>query len=378
MSSGELRVALVVGTLARGGAEKQLVHLAAALRRPGIDVRLYSLTRGEFYESALLRSGITPEWIGQRGFPPARLSSLLVALSRFRPHVVQSSHFFGNLYAGLAARWTGALGLGAVRNDGRYEVEGYPGWGRALLRAPQALVTNSFAAKRNLEAMGLQSANLHVLHNVIDLGSFDRSNLDAPALDGSDGIPVAIVVARHAVEKRLEMFIQALALARADGTALHGLVVGDGPARAELEARAEALGLRAPVLRFLGQREDVPGLLRRSHLFVLPSRHEGFPNVILEAMAARLPVVSTAAGDAGVVVREGETGFVVPFDDPAALADRMRELARMSDLRHRLGNAGRRRVEDHYAPEGLCERMLAIYRAAARRESTLRLLAHLT
>jgi glycosyltransferase involved in cell wall biosynthesis len=97
-------------------------------------------------------------------------------------------------------------------------------------------------------------------------------------------------------------------------------------------------------------------------VFVLTSEHEGFPNVVLEAMAARLPVVTTPAGDSAEVVQDGETGFVVGFDDREALVKRIMQLADSPELRGRLGEAGRKRVEECYGSEQLAERLFAVYR----------------
>jgi glycosyltransferase involved in cell wall biosynthesis len=109
----------------------------------------------------------------------------------------------------------------------------------------------------------------------------------------------------------------------------------------------------------------VPRLLARADMLVLTSQHEGFPNVLLEAMAARLPVVTTPAGDATRLVRDGSTGFVVPFDDEDLLAARLGQLATSPALRRAFGRAGRDVVELEYRTERLAGRALAIYRQAA-------------
>ena len=117
-SRRSLRIALIAGTLGQAGAEKQLVYMARSLREAGADLRVYSLTRGEFYEAHLRELGVEPRWFGRFGnirFAniPLRLASLAGQLGRFRPHIVQSGHFFCNLYAGLCGRLTGALPMGA-------------------------------------------------------------------------------------------------------------------------------------------------------------------------------------------------------------------------------------------------------------------------
>jgi glycosyltransferase involved in cell wall biosynthesis len=155
------------------------------------------------------------------------------------------------------------------------------------------------------------------------------------------------------------------------------VLVGDGPERGTLEELAGALGLLPDAVWFAGRRNDVPVLLRGSHMYVLTSGHEGFPNVLLEAMAARLPVVATPAGDAGVIVQDGASGFIVAHDDEGALAARLVELARSTELRARLGAAGRARVEANYGCSVMRGRLVSIHRAIAERLHNRRFLAAL-
>src|SRR6266566_9342229 len=112
-----LRVALLAGTLGRGGAEKQLVYMARALQEAGVRVRVYTLGRNEFHEATLGATGLRPIAIGRAAHPLLRLMTLTCALRHFRPHVVQAAHFYVNLYVALASRLTGSLSIGAIRSD---------------------------------------------------------------------------------------------------------------------------------------------------------------------------------------------------------------------------------------------------------------------
>jgi glycosyltransferase involved in cell wall biosynthesis len=183
---------------------------------------------------------------------------------------------------------------------------------------------------------------------------------------GEIGDTRAIFVGRLIPVKRLERFFLALIMARRQHSALKGIIAGDGMARPRLEKMATNMCLSPESLTFLGQRNDVPALLRSAHMLVLCSDEEGFPNVLLEAMAARLPVITTPAGDASIVVENGVTGYVVPFNDVEAMARRMVQLARSPELCRQLGEAGRKRVEQHYSCEGLGDRLLAIYNDVAK------------
>ena len=370
-----LRVAFVAGTLARGGAEKQLVHMAAELARAGVDVRVYALTRDDDNGRALAALGHAPVWIGRLAAPPARLAALAAGLATFRPHIVQAGHFFTNLYAAAGAPVCGAAGIGAIRSDVRYELGGHGVWGRPLLAAPADLIANSWAGKQAAERAGRAPSTVHVVPNVIDLAAFEHAG-GMPAPWPGAG-PVAIAVGNLLPVKRIDRFLAALRLARLRSPDLRGVVVGDGPERQRLEATAAELGLLPDGIAFLGSRDDVPGLLRQADMLVLSSEHEGFPNAVLEAMGARLPVVATPCGDVERIVADGVTGFVVPPDDAEGMAERMSALAGSLELRRRLGDAGRAVAERTYASWRLAGRLQETYQAIAERRRRARLAAAL-
>lgn len=363
--SHSLRVALVAGTLDQGGAEKQLLYMAVALQRVGVDVRVYSLRRGEYYEAALKSSGITPIWIGRFENPLIRLASLTKALWIFRPHIVQASHFFTNLYAAISARLCGAISIGAIRNDIAFEHQENGRWWRWLFRMPSALLANSRAAAHSASALGRLSRRVRVLPNAIDLAAFDRQMDSADLEPAKSGPGVIITVGRLVRAKRQDRFLRALTYVRKRNPEVRGVVIGSGPMRPELESLASSLGLIPDGVQFLGRCDNVTALLRQAEIFVLTSDYEGFPNVLLEAMAARLPVVTTSAGDSAAVVQDDQTGYVVGPEDLQGLTDRIISLADSSELRRRLGEEGRKRVEEHYGFEHLPKRLLAIYRGIA-------------
>ncbi|HEY9426077.1 MAG TPA: glycosyltransferase [Gemmatimonadaceae bacterium] len=377
------RVALVAGTLGQGGAEKQLLYLVRALLAMEAEVVVCSLTRGEYHESALRELGVEPRWIGRHANPAVRTVALAAALRDFGPHIVQSAHFYTNLYVSLVAPLYGAMSIGTARSDIVHEVAANGSWGRWLLRLPGSLLVNSYAAKRNAVKYGRDDEDVHVLPNVIDLAAFDEAAALEREADGDASRPVGggsgevtvVGVGTLVRAKRFDRFLRAMAMARSTGAPVRGMIVGDGPELASLEELARQLGLLDGGVSFVGRRGDIPRLLRGAHIYALTSEHEGFPNVVLEAMAAGLPVVATPAGDAAVVVEEDVTGYVVPHDDVEAMAAKLTALAASAELRGRLGTAGRRAVERRYAAEGFATRVAESYRAIALRRGHDRSLA---
>ena len=357
-----LRVAVVSSSLRLAGAEKQTAYLTRALLEAGADVRFFYLGEGGYYEEILRRMGVFFLQIYKRDRPIFILARLSRALRRFRPEIVFSPQFGDLLQAGIAGRVCNALILGGVRSDGFYELNGHGRWSRLMLRLADGLVANSHHARQNLASRGAEPSKITILPNVLDLHEFDaRSRLPSP-LSLDPNRVMAVAVGSLQPGKRLDRFLQALALARREAPALLGVLAGsDEGSRPTLEREASELGLAPNHVVFLGECNNVPALLAQAGFLVLCSEYEGFPNVILEAMAARLPVVTTPVGDAERIVLEGQTGFVVEGADIEAMAARMVQLARSRELRTQLGTEGRKRVSTEYNYENLPARLLAIF-----------------
>jgi glycosyltransferase involved in cell wall biosynthesis len=138
------------------------------------------------------------------------------------------------------------------------------------------------------------------------------------------------------------------------------LLVGDGPLRPPMEAKARELSLSETVT-FTGIRRDVAEILALLDIFVLPSLWEGLPVAVLEAMAAGLPVVATRVGGVPEVVIDGVTGLLVPPRNPDALSEAILRLLQDPDLRHRMGQAGRERVRERFSLEQMIRKTEALY-----------------
>ncbi|MDE3066479.1 MAG: glycosyltransferase family 4 protein [Verrucomicrobiota bacterium] len=361
-----LRVALIASSLRLAGAEKQTFYMARALHRAGAETRLFHLGGGGYYEPVLRQSGVPVNQIYTPNKPCPMLARLMGALWQWKPQIVLAAQFGDLLYGAPAGRLCHALVLGGIRSDGFYELNAHGRFSRWMVRLAHGLIANSCRARQNLVSRGIKREKIAVLPNVIDLRDFDgRSGLSPGISLPSDRIIAAAVGSLHPC-KRFDRFIEALALARRTEPALAGVIAGkDGGAKAELQAKANALGFGPRDLTFLGEVGNVPALLARSALLALTSDYEGFPNVILEAMAARLPVISVPAGDAGLIVQHGTTGFVVEPEDVRGMAALMVQLAQSPWMRRSFGEAGRKRVEQEYDETGLAERLPALFHGFA-------------
>ncbi len=170
----------------------------------------------------------------------------------------------------------------------------------------------------------------------------------------------AVLVARLSPEKDIDTLLRATALVVRQDASFRLEIAGDGPCMSSLRQTSASLGLEEHV-RFLGEVRDVAALLARAGLFVLSSLSEGISLTLLEAMACGLPLIATRVGGNPEVICDGETGFLVPPQNPRALADALLRLRCDHLLCVRLGEAGRRRVEAMFDVRRMVVQYEALY-----------------
>lgn len=188
-------------------------------------------------------------------------------------------------------------------------------------------------------------AKLHIVHCGVDPSRYDAPAPEAPAH--------LLFVGRLAAVKGVPVLFEALRDLLPEHPGLHLTLVGDGPDRDGLERAARAMGL-APHLTFAGYRSqsEVAGLLAQSTALVLPSFAEGVPVVLMEAMAARLPVITTRIAGVPELVEHGKSGLVVAPGDVVALRDALSEILGNGDTRRAMGEAGRAKVLAEFTSDG--------------------------
>lgn len=239
---------------------------------------------------------------------------------------------------------------------------------RMLCRLFNPFTDLSFAVSEGVgeyvhQQCGTDPAKIKVLYNGVDLVPFQQSQASAKIreeLGLPPDQPVVGLVARldHRAKGHLEL-IQALALLK-DRHPLQALMVGGGRRQEEMRELAASLGLQERV-HFLGNRRDVPVLLKAMDIFVLPSHNEGVSLAVLEAMAAGLPVIVSAVGGLPEIVAHEENGLLIPPKDVEALAQSLARLLDNPDLARRLGQKAREHIEARYSLEGMGQAANAAY-----------------
>jgi glycosyltransferase involved in cell wall biosynthesis len=354
------RVCFVAGTLGQGGAERQLVYMLRALKSVGTDVALLSLTSGEFWEESIRALEIPVIWVGRKASRLARLWEIASAVREWKPQLIHSQHSYTNPYATATGRTLGIPAIAAVRNDFTSEIRGDGAaarrWG---YRHARVVAANSKAALQTASSSGIPRGKLMFLPNVVDTAEFSCAQRPPRT-------PLQILsVGRLVRQKRHDRFLHALAqLREVTTTPFRATIMGAGPERQALEALADSLDSLRGLVSFRDPHPRISQYYRDADILALTSDHEGTPNVVLEAMAAGLPVVSTAVGDVKDIIRDEITGFVVPPENSTALVKRLSELVNSAQLRLQIGNAARQHIEEHYSVCRLSSYLNSIYESA--------------
>jgi len=361
-----LKVLQLIPTLDRSGAEKQMVLLAKGLPRDRFAVEVAALTRLGPLKGELDAAGIPVTLIGKRSkVDPMALGRLIRFLKEKRFDVVQTWIYAADTYGRVAARRakvpvvvTSEMAVDLWKGRSELVVD------RFLARWTDRVVGNSNAVVDFYRKGGIPPEKLAMIPSGI--ADEEPPDVDPAEVRASLGLPgdcpLALFVGRLAEQKSVETLISALDLLQHVRPDLRTLIVGEGPLRTRLEETAQAFRLfEDRRVSFLGHREDVPRLLAASTLLVLPSLYEGLPNVVLEAMRFRKPVVATAAPGTTEVVDDGVTGLLVPLRDPPNLARGIRRVIEEPGLARTLGDAGRARAEMHFGVDLMVDRFASLY-----------------
>jgi glycosyltransferase involved in cell wall biosynthesis len=353
----------LIDTATLSGPGRQLTAIAQEVRRHGVEIVVILFRRAGHPSSPLIRhleqAGVECVELPERGRLDfrlvARVRSVLRALA---PDVVQTHSYrttaivFLLRNLGLQRPWV-AFQHGATAQDRK--VRFYHWLDRRLASRADRVIVMS---RGHLDRWGReQRPKVQVIYNaVIPLSARQpngRSQVEA------EPPPVFGVVGRLSFEKGVDVFLQACALLRQRGQRFSALVVGDGPERDRLEALRAELQL-SDVVVFRPTTPDVRSVYAALDALVIPSRSEGLPNVLLEALSEDLPVVSTAVGAVPEVLTEADAGIVVTPGDAGALADAMARIANVG--RTPAAREARRACVERFSLEARGRAHVALYR----------------
>ena len=360
-------IVFVVDDLNLGGAQRQLVELVIALPRDRYEAHVISLsgTKCACVE-ALRAGGIAFTCIAQSGkWSWSAFLRLYGALRRLRPALVHTGLFTADLYGRLAARLAGVpIVVSTVHSVDLDKPSRYVIVDRLLRRLTDRFITTAGAVRTVLgEREGVPAQRTTVIYNGVNLREFSPASSNGhlrEELGWSGGEPLIGIVGRLAPVKDHETFLYAAALVRQAVPRARFVIVGDGPLRIALHHLVDRLDLGGHV-RLTGSRAEVASVYDALDLLVVSSRYEGCCRVILEAMAMGKPVIATAVGGNPELVLAGQTGLLVPPEDPRHLADAILELLDYPERARAMGRAARHRAEQRFSLERMVEETDRVY-----------------
>lgn len=363
-----VKILQIIDLLQWGGAQKMQVFLAEQLQNRDVELTIVSL-------NASMGSPV-PDVLRQRGmrvvvFPfPKFLSfrsfwGLFDFIRREKFDLIHTHLTYSNILGTIIGRMTGTPVIASLRTAG-YD----PRYHRPLRQLVETVVVK-YGAQR-IMANGRAVAELgrkrfaprkiDTLLNAIDLPAplSDGERLALRTeLTGDATRPIVISVGRLDLPKGFPDLIEAFAIVKRSQPRAALVIAGDGPLCEELESQVKQLQLEETVF-LLGQRDDVPHLLKAGDLYISSSHWEGLPVSVLEAMASGLPVLATSVGDMPYLVLP-ETGILVPPHQPGQLAQEILSLLSQPKRLEQMGAAGREHIQKNFSPAVWVRQLLTLY-----------------
>jgi glycosyltransferase involved in cell wall biosynthesis len=366
-----IKVVHIVPMLSPGGAERVAVHVVRGLDRQRYEPSIISFT-GRLncdLDRLLEVAGIEVRYLGKRlGFDYRTYYRLPPVLNELKPDIVHTHlHVFRYALPFLLLRKKAAL-LHTVHNLAEREIEPRLRWlQRYALKhgvVPVAVAKEVADSLRRL--YGIQRCR--VIPNGIPTDRYSKPQIPRKEWRAREGFGendvLFVCVARFAPQKNHALLVKAFALGLARSRSAHLVLVGAGDLQDQLEEQVKNLGLAGQV-HFLGLRSDIPEVLGAMDVFVLSSDYEGNPLSVMEAMAAGLPIVSTAAGGVPDLMENGKEGLIVQPGDVDGLSSAMTFLLGNRELRKFLGGAAARRAKEKFDVSTMVQAYEELYESLA-------------
>lgn len=330
---------------------------------------------GNPLEDEIRAAGVVVENLEARNLRDVRAFRRLLGIVRERRIDIIHAHLtYAAIWAGVASLVTRVPSIATMhvappKDEGFREAARQWIMRRVVNHHAARTVVVSDALRQEFASAGIRRSKLIVVHNGVDVRTSSSDTGRTRRELGVDEVALLLTaVAVFREGKGIDVLLRAVARIADSFPSMRVLVAGEGPKREEWELLARGLGIDSRVI-WTGFRRDVGDLLEASDLFVHPTLADAFPTVVLEAMAAGLPVIASRVGGVPEIVEDGVTGKLVPAGNDQALAEAIAEALRNSSWRRDAGVAARERARREFSIEGWIDRLERLY-AEVRAEST--------
>ena len=347
-----MRIGYVIWSLELGGAEQVVMRLAAGMKARGHEVAIFTLNAPGVYAPEMEAQGIPVVPMHKQGaYDIAVIGRLAKAIRQRRCDVVHTHLWGAGLWGRLAARLAGVPvilahehGMQPWRGTGHFLAD------RLLMSVTDRVLFASEQVREDyLARTGAKSGRCLVLPNGVECAPWTETRAEVrAALGWAPQERIVLSVGRLSPEKGYVDLLQAFTIVSRRLPGVRLVLVGDGEQADALRGLGAQLGLNSQIV-FAGRRTDVRRWLAGADVYVQPSRREGLPLAVLEAMAAGLPVVVTRVGDLEQLTREGTLGRLVSAERPQELAEALIGVLEHVDAQRPMTEAARAMVEKFYS-----------------------------
>jgi glycosyltransferase involved in cell wall biosynthesis len=359
---------LFTNRFGHGGTEHQFAEIVSRLDQSKYNLKVACFSRtGEFLDQVTAAGLPVTEFVRGRWFDPRTAASAhrwMRFVRRERIALLHTFDFHTTIFAALPAKLAGVRRLVTSRRNLGTTLNGPRHWAlRHLFCWSDRVVANSEAARQNLLMAGVPARLIQVVRNGVDLKKFSsnghRSSTRLSWGWREEQLLIG-VIANLRPEKGHATLLQAVPMVIKRFPQAHFLIAGPDPLKQGERLRAMASSVSNHV-SFLGDCSAVPELLAALDIFVLPSLSESLPNALMEAMSAGRPAIASAVGGCSELIEHGQTGMLVPPQDPEALAQQIVQLLEAPELREKLGQAARKRAESDFDIKKAVQSLETIY-----------------
>ncbi|OGX54993.1 MAG: hypothetical protein A2460_05760 [Omnitrophica WOR_2 bacterium RIFOXYC2_FULL_43_9] len=351
----KIKVCIVIDNLYAGGTQRQLLEFLKSCDRQRFNITVISLDgQRNPMEADIVSLGYSVLRVSHKGFfNLTTIFSLCRIFKSEKPDIVHTYPYTSDFYGRLAAIFSNITAIiCSVRN-----IQIWKKWYHLLADKILSSFTDTITVNAEnikpylIKRAGINPDKIRTIYNGKDLSRFAHLR-DADEMKRELRIPqnscVVGMVGRFSEQKDYPTFLKAAKKVSQSLPDTYFAAIGDGQTKQEMRDLALRLGLSGHTI-FTGLRNDVPDLINTLDIGVLVSHYEGCPNVILEYMAGSKPTIAADVGGCAEVIEDGKTGFIVAPRDTEALAEKIITLLKDTSMRARMGEAGRKRVEECFS-----------------------------